>query len=114
MTLPKVVSWERLRAYRAGFKVRRQHPVGPYLYDFFCREAALAIEIDGEGHGRGDRPERDIVRDQFFEQNGFRVLRLAAGDVLRDVDAVVTRIVSCAAHPLHQPAAGPPPRAGEE
>ena len=114
MSLPEVLLWERLRAQKTGFKFRHQHPIGPYVCDFYCAAARLAIEVDGEFHGRGDRPQRDSGRDRFFEQNGYRVLRVAAGEVLRDVEAVVTMIVSYAAGPLHQPAAGPPPRAGEE
>jgi very-short-patch-repair endonuclease len=26
---------------------RRQHPIGPYVLDFYCPAARLAIEIDG-------------------------------------------------------------------
>jgi very-short-patch-repair endonuclease len=117
MSLPEVLLWEHLRGQKTGFKFRHQHPIGPYVCDFYCVAAKLAIEVDGEYHGRGDRPQRDAGRDKFFELNGYRVLRVAAGEVLRDIEAVVTMIVSIvssAAHALHQPAAGPPPRAGEE
>jgi hypothetical protein len=43
-------------------------------------------------------------------------LRIAARDVLDDIDAVLRMIVAwCVARaPLHQPPAGPPPRSGEE
>ncbi len=114
MSLPEVLLWEQLRGKKTGVKFRHQHPIGPYVCDFYSAAAKLAVEVDGEFHGRGDRPQRDADRDQFFEQNGNRVLRVAAGEVLRDVEAVVTMIVSSAASPLHQPAAGPPARAGEE
>jgi very-short-patch-repair endonuclease len=117
MSLPEVLLWEHLRGKKTGFKFRHQHTIGPYICDFYYAVAKLAIEVDGEYHGRGDRPLRDAGGDQFFELNGYRVLRVAAGKVLRDIEAVVTMIVSIvwfAARPLHQPAAGPPPRAGEE
>ncbi len=114
MSLPEVLLWQQLRGQKTGVKFRHQHPIGPYVCDFYCAAAKLAVEVDGEFHGRADRPQRDADRDQFFEQNGYRVLRVAAGDVLRDIEAVVTMIVSSAARPLHQPAAGPPPRAGEK
>ena len=114
MSLAEVLLWGHLRGQKTGFKFRHQHPLGPYVCDFYCAAAKLAVEVDGEFHGRGDRPQRDTDRDRFFEQNGHRVLRVAASDVLGDVEAVVTMIVSSAARPLHQPAAGPPPRAGEE
>jgi very-short-patch-repair endonuclease len=113
MSLPEALLWEHLRGKKTGFKFRHQHPIGPYICDFDCAVAKLAIKVDGEYHGRGGRPLRDANRDKFFELNGYRVLRVAAGEVLGDIEAVVTMIVS-AARPLHQPAAGPPPRAREE
>ncbi len=42
--------WEHLRARRLGYKFRRQHPIGDFVLDFFCHEAKLAVEIDGEQH----------------------------------------------------------------
>jgi very-short-patch-repair endonuclease len=55
------------------------------------------------------------LRKTDLERTGFTVLRVAARDVLDDIDAVVQMIVArCEAlTPLHQPAAGPPPRSGE-
>ncbi|WP_246359679.1 endonuclease domain-containing protein [Stakelama sediminis] len=116
MTLPEVKLWQRLRGTRTGLRFRRQHPLGSYVVDFCCLNQRLAVEVDGEAHSRGTAPVRDDLRDRFMEENGFRVFRVSAVDVLRDVDAVVEAIVSFAALPLHHDAAhrGPPPRSGEE
>jgi very-short-patch-repair endonuclease len=116
MSLPEVLLWRQLRGKSTGLKVRRQHPVGTYVADFFCRDARLVIEVDGEVHGRGEMPERDAARDRFMKDNGLDVLRVRASDVLRDVEAVTALIVARAARPLHHsPAAsGPPPRSGED
>jgi very-short-patch-repair endonuclease len=113
MSLPEVLLWQRLRGSATGAKFRRQHPVGRYVADFYCRDAALIVEVDGQIHN-GAQSERDEVRDRFLRENGYRVLRVSASDVLRDPDAVAASIGSLAAHPLHQPAAGPPPRSGED
>jgi very-short-patch-repair endonuclease len=110
--LPEVLLWRALRTRPGGHKFRRQHPVGPYVIDFACLSARLAIEVDGEVHARGDRPQRDADRDKHLAARGFTMLRIAAADVLRDPDAV-NRLIASACEPLHQPAAGPPPRAGE-
>jgi len=85
MTLPEILVWQALRKRPAGLKFRRQHPSGPYILDFFCSDARLAIEIDGESHGRGDRPVRDTLRDRWFSQAGIATLRITARDVLDDV-----------------------------
>ena len=114
MSLPEVQLWQRLRGGKAGLKFRRQHPIGPYIVDFYCREAALAIEVDGEGHNRGDRPQRDERRDAFLKDNGLRVLHVAAARILHDPDGTADAIVASAARPLHHPSDGPPPRSGEE
>ncbi|SEJ32744.1 Very-short-patch-repair endonuclease [Sphingomonas sp. OV641] len=120
MTLPEVMLWQVLRGRPSGLKFRRQHPSGDYVLDYFCSDARLAIEVDGEGHGRGRQPVVDARRDSWFEARGIVTLRVSARDVLGDLDAVVTGVVqACVARlPLHHPATrgGPPPRAklGEE
>ena len=114
MTLPEVLLWQQLRGSKLGVRFRRQHPVGPYIVDFFCASACFAVEVDGTAHGYGDRPARDAERDRFLSDNGIDVLRLCASDILRDIGSVLTTIAARVARPLHQPAAGPPPRAGEE
>ncbi len=114
MTLPEVLLWQVLRERPAEFKFRRQHPSGVYLLDFFGSDARLGIEIEGETHSAGDRPERDANRDTWFRGADIQTLRIPAADVLTDLDAVVRGVVAIALArlPLHHPAApdGPPPR----
>ena len=51
MSLPEVVLWQALRKRRlAGLRVRRQHPMGPYILDFYYPSARLALEVDGQAH----------------------------------------------------------------
>ncbi|OZA93297.1 MAG: hypothetical protein B7X57_05530 [Erythrobacter sp. 34-65-8] len=113
MTAPEKMLWQRLRLRPGGFKFRRQHPIGPYVVDFCCLAERLVVEIDGAAHDHPDRVKFDDRRVQFIKENGFRVLRVTAERVLRDVANVADAIVARMANPLHQPAAGPPPRAGE-
>jgi very-short-patch-repair endonuclease len=111
--LPEVILWRALRTRPSGFKFRKQHPIGPWSLDFACLSARLAIEIDGEAHNRGERPARDAARDADLAERGFFTLRIAARDVLTDLDAAVRLIVAACAQPLHRPSDGPPPRSGE-
>lgn len=112
MTLPEVIVWQALRSRPSGLKFRRQHPTGPYILDFYCSDARLAIEVDGEAHAMGDRPARDVARDAWFQRAGIKTLRIAAADVLDNADAVICWIIAEASErlPLHHPAGGPPPR----
>ena len=114
MSLPEVLLWQRLRGKKTGLKFRHQHPVGPYVADFFCCQTSFAIEIDGEVHNRGDQPRRDVDRDAFFAENGVNLVRVAAARILKDPDAAADAIVAYVARPLHHPSDGPPPRAGED
>ncbi|MGJ3649410.1 endonuclease domain-containing protein [Sphingomonas sp. GlSt437] len=117
MSLPEVLLWRELRTRPSGFKFRRQHPAGPYVIDFYCDAARLAIELDGEAHERGDQPLRDTRRDVWLEAVGVQTLRIPARDVMENMDAVVRLIVAAAGlrrGPHHQPAAGPPPPVGED
>ena len=120
LTLPEVLLWQQLRRRGAGHKWRKQHAAGPYTLDFYCDAAKLCVEVDGEAHDRGDRPARDARRDAWLAAQGIATLRIAAADILRNLEGVVTFIAARAGEraPLHPPAApgGPPPRAelGEE
>jgi very-short-patch-repair endonuclease len=110
MSLPEVLLWQRLRRRAGSAKFRRQHPIGGYILDFYCAEARLAIEIDGEAHSRGSRPERDIRRDKELTALGLKVLRIPATQILADVNAAAEAIIALAL-PLHRPVGGPPPHA---
>ncbi|WP_188448740.1 endonuclease domain-containing protein [Sphingomonas psychrolutea] len=114
LSLPEALLWQRLRGKQAGLKFRRQHPIGPYVVDFYCAALKTVTEIDGEAHSCADRPERDTSRDAFIAQNGFRVVHVAAQRILKDPDAAADAIVAHVARPLHHPSDGPPPRAGED
>jgi very-short-patch-repair endonuclease len=114
MTKPEVALWQMLRHRPGGFKFRRQHPIGPYVVDFCCLGSRLVVEVDGMAHNMGSNPQRDASRDRFIKENGFRVLRVSAQRVLADGEGTVAAIVARAESPLHRPADGPPPRAGED
>jgi very-short-patch-repair endonuclease len=60
--------------------------------DFACHRAALVIEIDGGVHQRPDVALRDLERDQFFESQGYAVLRVSTGEVEDDIDGLLIRI----------------------
>jgi very-short-patch-repair endonuclease len=74
-------------------RFRRQHPAGIYVLDFFCPARKLAVEVDGEAHARGDRAERDAIRDRWLRTQGVRVLRIPAQIILSDLEAAIHHIV---------------------
>ena len=81
--------WSWLRAKRfSKFKFRRPHPVGPYVLDFFCNEAKLAIELDGSGHGYPKRQKQDQLRDTRLKKQGIEVLRIWNSRIRSDKEMV--------------------------
>jgi very-short-patch-repair endonuclease len=99
MTLPEVLLWKALRSAPDGFKFRHQHPVGPYVLDFYCSSVRLAVEVDGGAHDMGGNPVRDEQRDAWLERQGIRTLRIPAREVLADVEAAMRFVLSaCSAH----------------
>ena len=85
--------WQLLRDRQLlGFKFRRQHQIGDYIADFFCREANLIIECDGEIHDRNEAWHHDQNRDAYMINQGFRILRFANERILNDTESVLLDI----------------------
>ena len=101
MSLPEILLWQRLKGSPQGIAFRKQHPIAGYRADFYCAAAKLIIEVDGAAHDMGDRPEGDAERTKILRNKGYRVIRIAAVDVLRDADGAAQSIVSFVAAPLH-------------
>ena len=114
MSYPEVLLWQRLRSRVSGFNFRKQHPIGCYIADFYHAPNKLVIEVDGQIHATAAAIEHDCARDSFIRENGYRLVRINAADVLKDADGVAASIASLAALPLHHASHGPPPRAGED
>ncbi|MEM0983723.1 MAG: DUF559 domain-containing protein [Planctomycetota bacterium] len=94
-TPPERLLWKHLRNRRLkGFKFRRQHPIGAYVLDFYCHEATLCVEVDGQYHAT--RRELDARRDLFLQGEGISTLRFTAGLVSREIDAVCATILRAA------------------
>ena len=85
------VAWAKLRHRQmAGFRFRRQAPIGQYVVDFVCFECKLVIELDGGQHA--ERIEHDNQRTRWLETQGFRVIRFWNFETQEDWDDVSERI----------------------
>jgi very-short-patch-repair endonuclease len=85
--------FEALRGGRFGVAVRRQVPVlGRFIADLLAPEVRLVVEVDGLYHTR--RGAADARRDRALLRAGYRVLRLDAELVMRDLDGAVARVVA--------------------
>jgi len=80
--------WEALRGNQLGVQFRRQVPLcGRYIVDFVAPAARLVVEVDGGYHAL--RRRADERRDRELARAGYRVIRVPAGLVIKNVAAVV-------------------------
>ena len=96
--------WRELRnKHLAGYKFRRQHPVGQFIVDFYCVEARLIIEIDGSIHDKAEVYERDSNRTAELERLGLKVIRFTNEEVINDIESVLHTIDLALKHSTSSP-----------
>ena len=71
----------------------RQKPLGRYIADFYCSGRKLVIEVDGDSHYTGGRPEYDERRTVELEAMGLRVIRFTNAEVMREFEGVCTTVL---------------------
>jgi very-short-patch-repair endonuclease len=105
LTPAELLLWSKIRGDQLGHRFRRQHLIGNFIADFYCRELRLVIEVDGDSHD--ERREYDEKRTHWMEiERGLRVLRFTNDDVLKNLDSVLEAILhlgSSATHPSPPP-----------
>ena len=92
--------WFHLRGGRLqGLKFRRQHPIPPYVVDFYCEPLRLVVELDWSQH----TTVNDAARSRALERRGGRVIRFWNNNVLQDIEAVLAAILIVARSPTLTP-----------
>jgi very-short-patch-repair endonuclease len=92
-TDPEIVLWKRLRIIETkGTHFRRQVPIGPYVADFACMAARLVIELDGSQHATDLKRAKDRQRTEWFESQGYRVIRFWNNDLSINMDGVLDTV----------------------
>ncbi len=88
MTPGEARLWARLRRGALGSHFRRQQVIAGFIADFYCREAALAVEVDGATHDAA----YDAERDRVFAEHGVAVLRFTNTQVRDEIGVVLYTI----------------------
>ena len=93
-TVPEQRLWKQLKQLKSfGFHFRRQAPIGVYVADFVCLSAKFIVEVDGHLHGSAEAQAHDARRDEYLRREGFRVLRVGNGEVVRNIEGVVETVM---------------------
>jgi very-short-patch-repair endonuclease len=82
--------WHHLRGSKLGVKVRRQHPIGRFIVDFYAAKRRLVIEVDGSVHDQ--QTERDTERSTILEAQGYRIVRFTNEQVLHEIETVLAQL----------------------
>ena len=93
MTAAERILWNQLRnRKRMKFKFRRQHPLNQIILDFYCHEARLAIEVDGNIHKDPYQIERDKERTTILRKFQINELRFSNWEVEHEIEKVLHTI----------------------
>ena len=112
MTPAEEKLWQYLRNKRLnGLKFRRQHPLGPFIADFYCAEYRLVVEVDGPIHLQ--RSAEDAERTAQFEAFGYHVMRLRNEEILNNIDEVLRQIGAVCSKGTNPSPLTPLPNSGE-
>ena len=105
MTEAESVLWQHIKGKALGVKFLRQHIIGDYIVDFItffpshCSPPSggveggleglglgLIIEVDGGYHSERQQQEDDAIRQQWLEQQGYKVIRFSNEQILFDTE----------------------------
>jgi len=89
---PERMLWSALRNKQLGYKFRRQHPIGPYIADFYSREAHAVVEVDGSTHFTEESVAYDAGRDAYMRALDLDVLRFTTAEVQQNLEGVCLAI----------------------
>ncbi|NUJ97378.1 endonuclease domain-containing protein [Candidatus Gracilibacteria bacterium] len=92
-TKPEEIFWNKVRNKQfLGWKFRRQHSIGRYIMDFYCKELNLCIEIDGDNHFENEQKEYDEIRTEFLKTAGIKVCRFTNKEIMENSDGVLATL----------------------
>ena len=95
LTPAEAALWRALRKKGMGIRCKRQRPIGPYIADFCFASVKLIVEVDGGYHLPEPQRNKDAIRTQVIEKQGYRVLRVTNSDVLLRLAETLATIQDC-------------------
>ncbi|MEW6516108.1 MAG: endonuclease domain-containing protein [candidate division FCPU426 bacterium] len=94
--------WYSLKDRRfGGLKFRRQHPIGPYVVDFYCAEKHLVVELDGGQHAMNEKQDQEWSR--YLELQGYKIIRFWNNDIQNNIEGVLQRLSEYICDPSPSP-----------
>ena len=93
MTPAEAFLWKHIKARKIdGYRFTRQHSIAGYIVDFYCAQAHLIIELDGEVYNNHASEEYDLRRTQTLNSAGYHLLRFENKMVFQNFESVIQEI----------------------
>ncbi|MBI2095125.1 MAG: endonuclease domain-containing protein [Candidatus Omnitrophica bacterium] len=90
---PELILWSRLKGKSlGGYKFRRQYGIGRYVVDFYCPQAKLVVEVDGDSHFTDESQKYDRQREEFIRSLNIKIIRFTNLDIHRSINEVLEAI----------------------
>ena len=86
--------WKMLKNKQVcGLRFRRQVIIGDHILDFYCPDLRIAIELDGDYHYHGAKPEIDHFRDNdLWYNHNIRTLRFENKIIFEQPEVIIQSI----------------------
>lgn len=92
MTEAESAFWAIVKGKGLGQRCLRQHVIGDYIVDFLFRKNKLIVEIDGGYHFTEEQQKNDVIRIEWLEREGYKVIRFTNEEVLFDTDNMINKL----------------------
>lgn len=92
-TKSEKILWKYLKGDKlGGYDFHRQKPIGNFIYDFYCHDLQLVIELDGYTHTFEEVIENDKAKDAFAAEMGLTILRFPDKRIYKDMGNVLLEL----------------------
>ena len=85
--------WDELKKKKGSSKFRAKYMVGAFLVDYVCFVKKTIVEFSGK--------EDEAARTEYFESQGFNILRFSINEVVEDTYKVVSKIETALQFPVY-------------
>ncbi|WP_234110779.1 MULTISPECIES: vitamin B12 dependent-methionine synthase activation domain-containing protein [Chryseobacterium] len=94
MTEAETLLWNVLSGKKfEGYEFQRKHIVDRFIVDFVCLKQKLIVELDGKLPHEQEQAEKDKIRTEILNSEGFKVISFQNKEVLHHLDSVLNRIM---------------------
>ncbi|MDC0177493.1 class I tRNA ligase family protein [Polaribacter sp.] len=87
----ETILWDELKNKKGASKFRKKYTISTFLVDYVCIAKNIIIEFSGK--------EDEAARTEFFNNEGFNIIRFTNEEVIENVLGVVSKINSAIQFP---------------